>query len=351
MDGTGSVTRYFCTYFDHRYLSMGIALYYSLKKHCPDFRLWILCLSPECYNTLNQKSLDNVYLLRLENIEKGDEELLKAKQNRSLLEYYFTLTPSLLLYLLKLNEVELITYLDADLYFFSNPEGIFEEIGTNSIAIIPHRSPPRLKHKEMLYGTYNVGWLSFRRDKNGMDCLQWYRERCNEWCFTRVEEDKFADQKYLDKFEQLFENVYVIQHKGANLAVWNIENYRITTKNDEIYVDEQPLVFFHFHRLKRVSPFLWDSGFADYGTKFSRIVRKNIYLPYIKTLKQIEYELTETNTNATGAPEKQSMRHNRIHNLASKLFRLKPSRELLRTIYTNSFVFTYDRRDFKRMFG
>ncbi len=111
---------YFCTYFDHRYLSRGLALYYSLRKHCSSFKLFILCLSQECYEILKQrKELENVLLLQLNEIENGDEELLKAKQNRSLIEYYFTITPSFILYILNnFNEVDFLTYLDADLYFF-----------------------------------------------------------------------------------------------------------------------------------------------------------------------------------------------------------------------------------------
>ncbi len=114
-----SAMNYFCTYFDHRYLSRGIALYRSLKEHCPDFKLWVLCLSCECYEILNQLNLDSVCLIPLADIEEGDKELLKAKGNRSLIEYYFTLTPSLPLYILNhFSEVDLITYLDSDLFSF-----------------------------------------------------------------------------------------------------------------------------------------------------------------------------------------------------------------------------------------
>jgi len=334
--------RYFCTYFDHRYLPQGMALYHSLKEHCPSFHLWILCLSPEAYEILSRKSLDSVTLLRLEDVENGDDELLEAKNNRSLVEYYFTLSPTLPLYVLNhFTEVDIITYLDSDLYFFADPEPIFDEIGDNSVGIIAHRFPPRLKHKEV-YGIYNVGWMSFRRDKNGLGCLEWYRDRCNEWCYDRVEEDRFADQKYLDRFEQLFQGVHVIQHKGANLAPWNVENYKITEKNGQIYADEQPLIFFHFQGLKKLTFFLYDPGFAGYRTKFLSIVRNKIYFPYIKALEEIEYKFR---VNARSGEIREGPRYKSFRTAFPQLFRfLRISKRMVKIVYANSFVLVTNKK-------
>jgi hypothetical protein len=321
---------YFCTYFDHRYLSRGLALYKSLNNYCKNFKLFILCLSQNCYDILRSKDLKNVFLLRLEEIEDCDEELLEAKRNRTLIEYYFTLTPSYILYILKnFEEIDLITYLDADIYFFSNPQPIFEEMGESSIAIISHRFPKRLKHFEK-YGVYNVSWMSFRRDINGLSCLKWFRERCNEWCYDRIELDKFADQKYLEKFEELFNKVHIIQHKGANVAPWNIENYNITISGSQIYIENQVLIFYHFHGLKKILPFLYDTGLSNYGSSLFKVVRNNIYLPYIKDLIEIENE----NKNLYKKPLK------RTPKLYIKLpFSFVDFLKLVRSIFYNSLIF------------
>ena len=144
-------------------------------------------------------NLPNLIPIGLEEFEKDDEALRSAKENRSLVEYYFTCTPSLPLFILNRtdNKVDVVTYLDADLYFFASPEPLFVEMADASIVIIEHRYSPQLDHMRVL-GIYNVGWLSFRRDPRALCCLQWWRERCLEWCHDRFENDRFADQKYLD---------------------------------------------------------------------------------------------------------------------------------------------------------
>jgi len=278
--------RYFCTYFDRNYLPRGLALYRSLQRHCPAFQLWVLCMDRVCYDVLAKLGLAGVHPIALDEYEKGDEDLLRAKQNRTPIEYYFTCSPSLPLFVLDRHpQVDLITYLDADLYFFADPSPIYEEIGRHSIAIIGHRFPPHLQDWER-YGIYNVGWVSLRRDAEALVCLRWWRERCLEWCYDRCEDGRFADQKYLDDWPSRFQGVAVLQHKGANLAPWNLANYTIPEAGNRVWVDEQPLIFFHFHRLKQIEGWVYDPCISWYKAKASTVVRRRIYAPYIRTLAE-----------------------------------------------------------------
>lgn len=276
--------RDFCTYFDHRYLPEGLALYHSLEATGIEFRLWVLCLDEACHAALTRLALPHVHPVPLRELENGDGELLEAKRNRSAVEYIFTLTPSWLRYLLNhYAEIEMITYLDADLYFFADPTPVFEEMGTGSIAIIAHRFPPQLKDREEA-GIYNVGWLSFKRDERALTCLGWWRERCIEWCYHRMEDGKYADQKYLDDWPQRFEGVVVLQHKGANLAPWNLANYKLSSSDHGVLVDREPLLFFHFHGLRRLRWGVLDLYLAEYLVQPDPIIVRNVYAPYIRAL-------------------------------------------------------------------
>jgi hypothetical protein len=279
--------RYFCTYFDINYLDRGIALYRSLEQHVPEFTLFVLCMDIHVEKALSKLDFKNVTPISLAELESNDPALLVAKNTRSRIEYYFTCTPCLPIFILKNRHgIDLITYLDADLFFFNSPEPLFQEMGGCSIAIISHRFPPNLKHFEQ-HGIFNVSWLSFRNDFAGFKCLEWWREKCLEWCYDRVEDGKFADQKYLDDWPQRFQGTKILQHQGANVAAWNLGDCDCSCNNDKISVNGAELIFFHFHGLKRIFHRVYDPNFRPYGLRLSEmpLVRTLIFEPYIATLK------------------------------------------------------------------
>jgi hypothetical protein len=283
--------RYFCTYFNKHYLSRGLALHQSLKRHAEEFQLFVLCLDDETYTLLERIGLEEIIPVPLDNLEYDYPELLTVKKDRSTIEYYFTCSPVFPLYVFKhYAVVDLITYLDADLYFFSSVESIFDEIAGSSIAIIEHRFH-RLKKKNLRYGKFNVGLVSFRRDDQGLSCLEWWKDQCISWCYDRLEGDRFADQKYLDQWPSLFKNVVVLMNKGVNLAPWNIGNYTLRMKKNDLIVDDDRLVFFHFHGLKRLDSGYWDTGLGVYLVRCTRLIMNNIYTPYINELCKIQTEL------------------------------------------------------------
>jgi len=284
--------RWFCTYFDRNYLPRGLALYRSLREHCPAFRLWVLCMDDATHDCLTRLGLPGLEPIALKDFEAGDAALLAAKANRSRVEYYFTCTPSLLLYVIGCwPAVDLLTYVDADLFFFAPPEPLLDEMGAGSVGIIGHRFSPHLRSREQ-FGRYNVGWLSFRRDEEALECLRWWRDRCLEWCYDRVEEGRFADQKYLDDWPERFRGVVVLGHPGANLALWNLGNHRLASPDGTtVLVDGVPLIFFHFHGLRRVASWLYDPDWTAYGVVPTAVLRRSVYRPYLRAWREALGEL------------------------------------------------------------
>lgn len=274
---------HFCTYFDHNYLVKGLTLYKSLLSCCAPFKLHILTLSRECHETLLSLDLENVILYQIEDLEIFDPLLRNCKGTRSLVEYYFTLSPCLPRYLFAVNgDVDFLTYVDADCMFFSDPTNVIRELQDHSVGLVEHRFCERLREFEIC-GKFNVGWLTYHRCEETTKILNWWRECCLEWCYDRVEPDRFADQKYLDRFPELFDNIFVIPHKGVNVAPWNVENHSIRIEKCGVFVEESPLVMYHFHGCKSLFPKVWQLGLSDYGV-FALAEYRELYNMYINQL-------------------------------------------------------------------
>ncbi|MBV5330038.1 MAG: hypothetical protein JZU65_20825 [Chlorobium sp.] len=285
-----SSMRYFCTCFDQFFLPRGLALYASLQKYCNSFTLYVFCHDNETLDYFTAHPHDGVVPISISEVESFEPGLKEARANRSRIEFYFTCTPALPLYILaNYPHVNLISYIDADFFFYSSPEPLYREFSNGSIGIIEHRYAFGARRFGK-YGVYNVGWLIFRRDEQGFSCLRWWLDRCIEWCYDRYEDGKFADQKYLDGWPDRFNNVVVLENKGVNVAGWNIRNNRISVQDGMVYIDDSPLICFHFAGFKEVRPQIFKAGFAGYFLWPSRIVRRKIFEPYIQTLSTFDGE-------------------------------------------------------------
>lgn len=281
--------RWFCTYFDHRYAPRALVMLESLSGTGVDVHLFALCMDDEAHKIFSALGDTRVTPISLRTFETGDSALLAAKAERTLIEYYFTCTPSLPLFVFRENkDVELLTYVDADLYFLSSPELLLALLPGIDVTIVPHRYPRRLTPRLRKWGLYNVGWLTFRRSECGFEVLEWWRERCLEWCFDRAEDGRFADQGYLDDWPERFPGVGVLTHPGANLAPWNAARHRLELRNGELLADGTPVLFYHVHGLKAEIGGLYKTSLADYSAHLTRPLKEAVYRPYVRALQNAQ---------------------------------------------------------------
>ena len=282
------MTRYYCTYFDRQYLLKGLALIDSLRQHSgDDFKLFVVCADELTRLLLTKLANPHVVTIPLHQLERGDSGLLAAKQTRSLVEYYWTLTPTVILRILEQHPtIDVLTYLDSDLYFFSSPAPIFEELGSGSILIHAHRFSPAQAHLAVGNGKYNVGLLSFRRDVSGMGALRWWRERCLEWCYARSEAGKMGDQMYLNDWPTRFKGVVELQHQGGGVGPWNHDQYVFRTEGQgHVVVDNLPIIFYHFHSCTFVTPdMVLPVKHPHYPLPLSAL--QYCFIPYVRALEE-----------------------------------------------------------------
>lgn len=241
---------HFVTLFDTNFLPMGMALHHSLMTHGQPFHLWILCMDEFVEEQLERISLPNVTLMPLTTIET--RALLDAKAGRTRGEYCWTLTPFTFQAVFDRDaRVDRVTYLDSDIFFFSSPQILLREFETSGkhVLITEHAYGPEYNKWLELSGRFCVQFLTFRRTESAKKVMHWWQERCIEWCFARHEGDKFGDQKYLDRWPELFtQEVHIVQQMEKTLAPWNVKYF------ERILDQKLNPVFYHFHGLRIIGP-------------------------------------------------------------------------------------------------
>lgn len=282
---------FFCTYCDEGYAARMRCLHQSLREQGEPFRLLVLCFDAATEAVVVAARDPSLVAVPLADLLAADAGYAAVQSQRSRVEFFFTSTPVLVRYCLgREPAAEHMTYLDADLFFFGPASAVFAEQGDASVGIVPHRFLPRLE-KRAIHGTYNVGWVSFRRDANGLACLEWWRERCLEWCHDRIEHGRFADQGYLDEFPRKFSGVRALEHPGINAAPWNVNPTGLTCVDGKPWLGGQPVLFYHFQGIREVSAGWFDPGLRTYRQDLTTALRDEIYLPYLKRLTALQARL------------------------------------------------------------
>lgn len=276
---------FFSTIFDINYLSRGLSLYNSLNLHHKDFILYIVCLDDQVFDYFIKNNKPSIQLISLAEIEDCYQELLSVKHHRSRVDYIFTLSPFYPSYILKNNpHIPFICTLDCDQYFFSNSNCVFEDLENYSVLLMPHRFSKDLSHL-LVYGKYNVSFQVFKNDKVGNNCLSLWRNQCLEWCSDVLEEERFADQKYLNKWHSHFgEYIKEIDHIGIGLAPWNLGDNKISLRNGNVYIQDKILILYHYQGLRFIFKKLVYSGFERYGVKPSSAFVTHVLKPIIKVI-------------------------------------------------------------------
>lgn len=243
----------FCFILTKYRLYQFIALYRSIQRLTAEFKFFVLCMDEETYEILFRMSQEAMGLIKLSNLE--NEQLTAVKAERGVNEYCWTLKPVFLKYVLdNYKEAERVTYMDADLYFFDSPEVVFNEYEHCSILLSKHDFLDVYKHVELQCGIYNSGFISFKTDESSRKCLDWWEKKCMEWCFDRLEDGKFGDQKYLEQMSSLFGGVCDVETPGTNIAPWNQEKLTFETVNGKVCVNGSKLIFYHFCGFRMINP-------------------------------------------------------------------------------------------------
>ena len=275
----------FCTLFDSNYLDKGLVCYESLENVCNDFVFFVLPMDKKCTDVLKDINYSKLKSIDYEQFE--DNELKAVKRERGRAEFCWTCTAKLIDYVLSKYDEDICTYIDADLYFYRNPEVLIKEMLNDgkSVQIIKHNFPKAKREiGEKGAGTYCVEFNTFLKKDDAFKVLKKWESDCINECSYGINNEVLGDQKYLNNWPDEYGCINVSTNQGAGVAPWNVNKFKFF-KNEKEYIirdletnEKYNMVFFHFQNIqfieKNIIRCCWTSS-RNYR------VLKSLYTDYL----------------------------------------------------------------------
>lgn len=315
----------YCTLFDINYLDKGIVTINSLLESGVTGNVYVLAMDEQCEDVLSDYYLNQkITIISLDNILY--KELHRVRKERSQAEFCWTCTASLIEYILKTYQEDICTYIDADMYFYCNPNVLVDEMvnSDKSVQIIEHRFRDDFFGRENIKaaGRFCVEFNTFKNDDLGRKVLrEWKRNTIESCASTSSTNNHLGDQFYLTEWPERYTCVNIIQNIGAGIAPWNICRYAyIGEKNGRILLSfdgmgEYEPVFYHFHNISYIDRNTVDINVFRHQVGINKEVVEKIYFSYLllidktKNMLQENYDVYPFLQHHPGIVEKRSMRY------------------------------------------
>ena len=266
------------------YVSRCLVLIESIIKY--DVNIFILCFDVEAEKLIKQNvNSKKIIIVNYKEILNFDKSLKKINRSRKLIDKIVTSRPIFLKYINNKFKSKDIFLLDSDIYFFSNPRLLLKYTEKSSVAYSEHNFSRNEIELNKDYGEFNGGFVYIRFDKNGKKFLLSWSKLCKKWCEFDSKNGKFSDQKYLENLSKKINNLKILKRSEINLAPWNLEGKKIEFKKNQIYVNNNKLIFFHFHGLRQITKNLYILGLENYKFVISNKIKNILFQKYVTNLK------------------------------------------------------------------
>lgn len=220
----------------------------SIKKFHPEARIH-LALADEKPANISLDMFDSVW----SPADLGIDNWRSWVFGHAIVELATAIKPFVLEKLLT-NDGDRVLYLDPDTVLYSRLDDVLSVLDQSSVALTPHQTIPETDWMAVLdnevsslkHGVYNLGFVAVAATETGRAFAAWWRERCYKLCIDDVPNGIFTDQRWVDLVPALFPNVAVLRTPRLNVSTWNLSKRRITRRDAQLFVNDEPLGFYHY---------------------------------------------------------------------------------------------------------
>jgi hypothetical protein len=169
-----------------------------------------------------------------------------------------------------------VVYLDPDIAVFNSLQPIADLLDKHPLILAPHLSRPECKKQDIInneigalrWGVFNLGFFAVSKRDQGIEFIDWWKERLLNYCRDDIPLGLFTDQRWCNLAPIFFDQLFILRDSEYDVATWNLTHRQIEMNADgEILVDKKPLRFYHFSG--------YDSGAGSKMVDFTSSERGN----------------------------------------------------------------------------
>jgi len=257
------------------YLAQAKTLFDTLQKSNPSWK-FILGLVDKNVNNVDL-SFMGCEIIEVEQIPiDGFDNMVKSY---SIVEFVTAVKPFYFTYLFEnRNDVDKIIYFDPDIVVLGPLTDLENKLDEYDIILTPHFTTPikdslQLTEKHIFStGVFNLGFLAVKRSANTSAMLKWWEDKLRTQCILDLTRGYFVDQLWMNLAPAYFDKVLIDKYPGYNMAHWNLHERTLTETPEGYFVNNVPLIFFHFSHYHPGRP----QQIATFQTRYSFDSRPDI---------------------------------------------------------------------------
>ncbi|TAE40730.1 MAG: glycosyl transferase [Runella slithyformis] len=243
------------------YLAQARTLGDSLRRTNPHVRFVIGLVDRLDKANLPADKYPDYELLELHQI--GINKLDEMCAHYNITELNTAVKPYFIRYFFEhISQVTNVVYFDPDIIVYQELNGLEQQLQQSDFVLTPHlitplndqKTPNELHHLNT--GVYNLGFIALHKSPQTVAFVKWWEQKLFDECKIDLCNGLFVDQHWADFIPVFWENTHVEKHFGYNAAYWNLHERTFSERAGTHFVNEMPVVFFHYSGYDPQKPLL-----------------------------------------------------------------------------------------------
>jgi glycosyltransferase involved in cell wall biosynthesis len=257
------------TISNFNYFDKALVMFESFSRFNSEFdKYWLIYDKWEISQRDREKFFDehSIHLISINEIGIDFEDFEDRFFRYDPTEMATSVKPNALKFLIELTNSDTF-YIDPDIYFLDKLPNYDQALLKNVGVLTPHffdlipRDARGIKSSNVFQaGIYNLGFLGIGLDS--LEFLKWWSVQTKHNCYMQKIPGLFTDQKWFDLAVVNYD-FKIEKNLGMNVAYWNLHERNLKLREGKYYIDESPLVFFHFSGFDIKNPHLLSKHQGD----------------------------------------------------------------------------------------